>query len=316
MGFLSEKLSFDFGTSCIRIVKDGKVVVKEDCRIETDKNVTEILTFGNDVSVPTNNRILYPVRGGMIADFNGFEQLLRNSIKKLPNRRRVFPPQLTTLALVHESSTEIELHAGSRNTFMLYSSFAAVEGMGLDKKGTYLLIDAGAGKISMTIFSSDNLYCPHRVCFGGMKLMEIIGLYLKQEHNVECRSVTLEEILRTYVSCSGNLTIKNKRISCSNKNGDFVAFDLDVQALNKKLNPYLQQMDDEISLTIEQFKKEINKPIQSVVIIGGLARVKGFEKRISQLTNLQVMDKSDKDYTLAGLKVFDRDFEKNTKTLR
>lgn len=321
MGLLTERLSFDIGSSTLRIVKNGKLVLEEDCRIELNTN-GEIVAYGNDISENGSNRIINPIQTGAIYDFNGIEQLLRQAIKKVPNHRKfLLPPSLVTMALVQEFSSEVELravrdcleHAGSRNTHMIYSGFATAKGIGLDKKGTFLILDAGAGKISTTVYSGDQLHCPHRLYFGAIKLKEIIALYINQHHGVNCNQAILEEILTNYISALNDLAIETKRLTCPNTNH---SFELDLKQLNQRLIPYFQQIDDEILLTINTFKQQNSKSIQSVVFTGGLSRINGLEKRISQLTELPILNKSDKNYTIRGLELLDADFESNEKAMK
>jgi rod shape-determining protein MreB len=196
MGFLTKRLSFDLGTSKIRIIKDGKLVLSESSRVCLDG--FKAISFGDDVKPNGDCEILEPLRAGVIADFNAFEQLLRYLTHKALDSNALIKPTLKVLVTIPDFITEVEIrairdsmeHAGAREVFMIYTTHATVKGLGLDIKDTFLIVDAGAGKVSSSVFSDNMMYCPSRVDFGANKFKKVIDFYITKYYNISCTDLT------------------------------------------------------------------------------------------------------------------------------
>lgn len=320
MGFLTERLSFDFGSSEIRIIKDGKLILSEKSQIAFD-DLGKIIAFGDSVNKETHKNIVKPIKAGVITDFNAFEILLRGLIKKSANknRKRIIAPSLISCCLIPDACSEVEIravrdsleHAGSRKVYMIFSSFATVRGIGLNQKDTFLHIDAGAGKVAISIVANDLIHCPSKINFGANKLKDILHSFLKKTYGISCDTNTIEGILINYLTFYGNSKMLTQRIYGNDINKVNRAVEIDVVQLNQLLIPYAEIIINEIQLVLDSF----NKPVDYLVITGGMSKLSGLRQKLEKELNIPVNNKSDSNYTLKGLQQFDFDFGKYSNAL-
>jgi hypothetical protein len=60
----------------------------------------------------------------------------------------------------------------------------------------------------------------------------------------------------------------------------------------------------------------MQKQIKQIMITGGLSKLNGFEKGITDFTGISIMNKSDLNYSTQGLIKLDKDFEKYKNALK
>lgn len=324
MGFLTKRLSIEFNTSVIRIVRDGKHLLTERTSIAVDDS-GNVVAFGNEVYESEHKIIINPVRNDVIADFNGFEQLLRFVFKKaLGKSSSVFTPSLIVLCLITDSSSEVEIrsvrdaleHAGARNVYMMYLSSAIMEGIGIGGNDPFLLLDAGVGKIGFTLFSGKRPIHSSKLDFGIIKIRQIIALNIKEFYRLNCSEEIVDDIIYNYLTVNEKSKVDTCRISGLNENGDSTSCELDISILNRLIQPYFELIIHEIQLLLESYSKKIENSPKYICIGGEFSRLNGFEDRLSKITGLNVMNKSDTDYLLKGLLLLDKNFETNKNAIR
>lgn len=258
------------------------------------------------------------MRAGVIADFNAFEQLLRYFIvKALGSMNSLIKPTLKVLVTIPDFITEVEIrairdsmeHAGAREVFMIYSSHASVKGLGLDISDTFLLVDAGAGKISSSIFSDNMIYFSSRVDYGANKLKEVIDFYIWMHYKINCNDSIPEDILTNNLCFLDTPRLKTKHISGKDSQGFDKTVGIDLELLNNHLSPYYNIILDDIFMTILNYEKKYKKVINKIYLTGGLSKLSGFEKSLSEKISIPVINKSDSNYHTIGLEILDADFE-------
>lgn len=325
MGLFTKKLSFEFCTTAIKIVQEGKLVLSEKALIAFDNNGRAIAT-GDSVDSKKHENVIAPIKGGIITDFNAFEMLLRSLIKKVLGKSGggVFTPTLKTCCLIPDCITEVEIravrdameHAGAREVYMVYSSHAIMESLDLQKVDSLLLIDCGAGKIAFSVLADKWIHVPSKLDFGADKLKQLIGSHIHKQHGFLCDDDTLSSILHNYLTFQGNPKAEMTRINGIGDNNQISSFEVDLKTINKLILPYFSIILNEIQLIMDSFKSKMQKQIKQIMITGGLSKFNGFENGISNFTGISIMNKSDSSYSTQGLFKLDKDFEKYKNALR
>ncbi len=325
MGLLTSRLSFEFCSSAIKIVKDGKLVLSEKALIALD-NSNKIVATGDSVDINKHENVIAPVKGGIITDFNAFEMMLRSLIRKALGKtgKGIFMPSLKTCCLIPDYSTEVEIravrdsmeHAGAREVYMIYSSHAIMESLKLHHIEPLLLIDCGAGKISFSVLSEQWIQGTSKLDFGADKLKQIIRSYILKHHRLLSDDDSLNSILHNYMTFQGIPKAEAIRINGIGDNNKIHSFEVDLTIINKLLLPYFNIVLNETQLIMDSFKNKMHKQIKQIMILGGLSKLNGFEKGISDFTGISVMNRSVSSYTTDGLFKLDKVFEKYKYALR
>ena len=111
-----------------------KIYCKASNKIMNEKNTialvnkNEMYAYGDDAyamyeKAPETIQVTFPVVGGVIADFNAAEQMIRGMIKMANGKSKFFSPSLRIVVCIPSGSTEVELravrdsaeHAGGRD---------------------------------------------------------------------------------------------------------------------------------------------------------------------------------------------------------
>ncbi len=127
---------------------------------------------------------------------------------------------------------------------------------------------------------------------------------------------SLNHLFYNYISVSDCLRFDKTNVVGIDNNGNEQSVELDLHFLNKSLIPYIKVIENEILLALNSFERNESKSVSKLVITGGLSKLNGLEKRLADLTSLPILNKSDSDYTLKGLVILDKDFEKNKNIIR
>jgi len=322
MDFLTERLSFDFGTSNLRIVKNGRLVLEEPCQVEINEKFKVIAT-GNNVSELTGNKIIYPIQKGVIADFNVFEQFLRISIKKFSKHKKlgILYPSIKAFVIVPDAITEVEMravrdsleHAGAREVYMLYSSLAIYEELKQEHSEDFLLIDAGAGKIGFSLFESGKLTRARKLELGSVKLKEVLKLNIKRNFHVAMNETVIENIFYNYITVFESPKIYKSSFQGIDSYGRSILIELNIEKLIEYIDPYFRLIENEIFAIIGE---SVSNNLKKIILTGGLGQVNGLASRLERTTKLHVLDKSRNNYLLSSLMKLDSKFENLTFAMR
>ena len=97
LSFWTQELAIDLGTANTVIFMNDKIVIDEPSIIAIDRNTGKPLAVGvaaKKMHEKTNPNIktIRPLRDGVIADFNASELMIREFIKLINTKKRLFAP--------------------------------------------------------------------------------------------------------------------------------------------------------------------------------------------------------------------------------
>jgi len=127
--FLTEDIAIDLGTANTLIIHNGKVVVDSPSIVAKDRTTGNITAIGKDASLMQgktheNIKTIWPLKDGVIADFDASEQMIREFIKSIPSiKKRFFTPSLRMVICIPSGITEVEKRA-------VYNSAEKMKGKG------------------------------------------------------------------------------------------------------------------------------------------------------------------------------------------
>ena len=143
MGFFSfftQELAVDLGTANTLIIKDGEVVVDEPSIVAIDRKTNETIAVGRKAmqmheKTHDNIKTIRPLKDGVIADFQAAENLIKDLIGMIEEKRRFFT-HLRMVICIPSGITEVEKravfdsadHVDSRETYLIHEPMAAALG--------------------------------------------------------------------------------------------------------------------------------------------------------------------------------------------
>lgn len=180
-------IGVDAGSETFRITNDKEVIFNEPSKISFTPD-GKVSGFGN--SVATHNLTICPVNFVSV-DFIRFEQLLRAAIKQsVASKSRYFTSltnmymsmPITSTPLEHRAHIDSCQHCGAANVYLIPQPYCAAVGLGiLAEKKDFVLIDFGASKTEITVFTNATVVAQGSVRFGTWKLKQMVKNHLKNQ---------------------------------------------------------------------------------------------------------------------------------------
>jgi rod shape-determining protein MreB len=304
-GFLSSDIGIDLGTANTLVyVKDQGIVLREPSVVAVQAGTNKVLAVGDEAKrmlgrTPSNIVAVRPLKDGVIADFEVTEAMLRHFITKVHNRRVRARPRV--VIAVPSGITEVEkravresaTHAGAREVYLIEEPMAAAIGVGLpvqDPAGN-MIIDIGGGTTEVALISLSGIVFSRSVRVAGDELDEAIVQYMKRAYNLMVGERTAEEIKIKI----GSAYPSEKETSVEVKGRDLVAglpktLMITSQEVREALLEPISTIVDSVRITLERCPPELSADLvdRGLVLAGGGALLRGFDKLLSEETGLPV----------------------------
>src|SRR5712664_2349324 len=287
-GFLSNDIGIDLGTANTLVyVKDQGIVLREPSVVAVQAGTNKVLAVGDEAKrmlgrTPSNIVAVRPLKDGVIADFEVTEAMLRHFISKVHNRRVRARPRV--VIAVPSGITEVEkravresaTHAGAREVYLIEEPMAAA---------------IGGGTTEVALISLSGIVFSRSVRVAGDELDEAIVQYMKRAYNLMVGERTAEEIKIKI----GSAYPSEKETSVEVKGRDLVAglpktLMITSQEVREALLEPISTIVDSVRITLERCPPELSADLvdRGLVLAGGGALLRGFDKLLSEETGLPV----------------------------
>ncbi|MBQ9616227.1 MAG: rod shape-determining protein MreB [Selenomonadaceae bacterium] len=205
---MSMDIGIDLGTANVLVYVKGKgIVLREPSVVAVDKDTNRVLAIGEDARnmigrTPGNIVAIRPLRGGVIADYDITENMLRYFIEKVVGRSFVFRPRImicvpSGVTMVEQRAVqEAAEQAGARYTQLIEEPLAAALGAGMDisEPCGSMVVDIGGGTTDIAVISLGGIVSSASLRVAGDKFDEDIIAYVKREFNLMIGERTAEAI--------------------------------------------------------------------------------------------------------------------------
>ena len=289
--FLENDMGVDLGTANTLVYVRGKgVVLREPSVVAMDQATRRVLAVGDEAK-----RMLGRTPGSIIA------VRLKCFIEKASKSQNRWRPRPRLVIAVPSGITEVErravcesaAHAGARSVRLIEEPLAAAIGVGLpvqDASGN-MIIDIGGGTTEMAIISLGGIVFSRSVRVAGDELDEAIINYLKRAYNLMIGERTAEDIKIKI----GSVYPLEKEITMEVRGRDLVAglpktLTLTSQEVREALLEPVQIILESVRLTLERCPPELSSDLveRGVVLAGGGALLRGFDRLLSEETGLPI----------------------------
>ncbi|EGC9690774.1 rod shape-determining protein [Campylobacter jejuni] len=309
IGFFSSDMGIDLGTAnTLVLVKDKGIVINEPSVVAVERerygSKAKILAVGKEAKdmvgkTPGNIEAIRPMKDGVIADFDMTEKMIRYFIEKTHRRKSFLRPRI--IISVPYGLTQVErkavresaLSAGAREVFLIEEPMAAAIGASLpiqEPKGN-LVVDIGGGTTEIGVISLGGLVISKSIRTAGDKLDMSIVNYVKEKYNLIIGERTGEEIKITI----GSAIQLPKELSMVVKGRDQVSgllsrIELTSEDVREAMREYLKEIADALKMVLEMMPPDLANDIveNGVVLTGGGALIRGFDKYLSEIVRLPV----------------------------
>ena len=201
-GLLSYDVGIDLGTANTLVHVKGKgIVIREPSVVARHRKTKEVLAIGEEAKkmlgrTPATIEAIRPLKGGVIADFDATESMLKHYIQLIHESGRLIPmiPKPRVVIGIPSGVTEVErravqeaaLSAGARKCYLIEEPMAAAIGAQLPiaDAGGVMVVDVGGGTSEIAVISLGGIVLNKSIRVAGDEMDEAIIHYMRLKYNV------------------------------------------------------------------------------------------------------------------------------------
>ena len=282
----------DLGTSSTIIYQKGKgIVLHEPTVVAIDEENGSVRAIGTEAQAmigrtPGRLSIVYPLKDGVIANYDSTTLMLQHFFRKIQGRT----PWFRGARAVEETV----IHKGARKAVAIEEPLAAALGAGLPVEEPIgsMVVDIGGGTTQVAIISLGGVVVSRSTRRAGMSIDRDIIDYVKRRYNLAIGERTAEELKKAIGTAvkpeeNSQMTIRG-RDQVSGLPKTIAVSDAEIYEL---LDEFLQSVTESIRLTLEQCPPELAGDVmeRGILLCGGGALLRGLDKRLQDETGVPVI---------------------------
>jgi len=303
--FSSKDIGIDLGTANTLIYVRGQgIVLREPSVVAINVNNNKVLAVGNHAKemigrTPGSIVALRPLKGGVIADFEITQQMLRAFIRKVVrmgvfNRPRVLVCMPYGVTDVERRAIEnAVLSAGAREAYLIEEPMAAAIGVGLPVSEAIgsMVVDIGGGTSEVAVLSLGGIVTSQSLRVAGDKLDEDIVQYVRRKHNLFIGDTTAERLKIAIGSAveyenEEPFEVRGRDLHTGLPRAVAVQPAEVREAIAESLNAIVEGIKSTLEKTPPELLSDIYE--QGITLTGGGAYLRGLDQLISSHTGIKV----------------------------
>jgi rod shape-determining protein MreB len=319
LGKFSNDLAVDLGTANTLVYVRGKgIVLREPSVVAVHRDargIKKVLAVGAEAKLmlgktPGNIEAIRPMKGGVIADFDITEAMLRHFIQRVHNRRTLIRPRI--IVSIPSGVTQVERRAvketaesaGAREVYLIEEPMAAAIGAGMPIKEpvSSMVVDIGGGTTEVAVISLSGIVYAKSVRVAGDKMDEAVVQYLKRKYSLLIGERTAE-MIKTTIGCAyPDEELKTVEV----KGRDLISgipkiIEINSEEAREAIAEPVSIIVDTIRDALEQMPPELAGDIvdRGIVLTGGGALLRNLDTLLREETGLPVCVADDPLSTVA-----------------
>ncbi len=305
-GLFSKNIGLDLGTTNMKVYLRGRgIVIDESTVVAVNTRNDQIIAIGSEAlkmmgKVPGHILVVQPLDHGVISDFEVAEKMLKSIFEKvhrdtftlLPRPRIVAAVPLDVTEVEQKSLEDVILQAGAREVFLVERPMAAAIGakLPIQESTGNMIVELGGGLSEVAVISLNGIVCWKSLKIGGGSLNKNIINYVREKFSVFLGDQTAEEIKIKIGSAIPDkpqeMKVKGRDL-VSGLPREIVVNDSQIrEAIASPLRIIIEAIHDTIESTPPELVSDIYE--RGLVISGGGALIRGFDKLIQKKVNIPV----------------------------
>jgi len=307
LGKFSKDLGIDLGTKNTLIYTSDKgIIINEPSVVAVNTRTDEILAVGEDArrmvgKTPGYIQAIRPLVDGVISDFEVTEKMLKYFIDKAHSESFTLVPRPIVVIGIPLDVTEGEKKAvedaarsaGARQVYLIEESMAAAIGARLPvaEAVASMIVDIGGGTTEISVISLGGVVTSKTLRIAGNELDNNIIQYIREEFN----TLIGEQVAENIKIKIGSATYLKEQLEMEVRGRDLInglpkAIQINDTQIREAISRTVGQIIENIKITLEITPPELVSDIyeHGIVLAGGGALLRGFDKEIAQATKIPV----------------------------
>lgn len=329
LGMFATDIGIDLGTAnTLILVRDKGIVIREPSVVARHKKTKQIIAIGSEAKqmmgkTPASIVTVRPLRGGVIADFDATEAMIRHYIRQVHEMKSMLPKALIRPRVaigIPSAVTEVErravweaaLSAGAREAYLIEEPMAAAIGAGISvfQPTGVMVVDIGGGTTEIAIISLGGIVVNRSLKLAGDDLDEAIIRYIRLRHGLLLGEKTAEDVkIKIGSAYETKVKVKNEKVKIDDEERsdekDRVAIvrGRDIESglprgirvtdaeIREALSPVLAEIVEAIADILEEAPPELTSDIleHGILLTGGGANLANLDKLIVERTKIPVI---------------------------
>ena len=301
----SNELAIDLGTANTLVFAKGRgIVVSEPSIVAINDRTAKVEAVGKEAKemlgrTPGNITAIRPMKDGVIADFEVTEKMLAYFIQKAHNRKVWVAPRI--VIGIPSEITQVEkravrdsaLRAKASEVFLVDQAMAAAIGAGLPvtEPSGNMVVDIGGGTTDVAVISMAGIVYSSSVRVAGNEMDEAIIKYLRKKYNLLIGERTAEQVKMEI----GSAYPLDKPMTMEIKGRNLIegipkTLVVTDEEMREALEETVSILVNAVRVALERTPPELSADIvdRGIVLTGGGALLKNFDKRLREETGLPV----------------------------
>ncbi len=310
-GIFSPSIAIDLGTvNTLIAVKGRGIVLREPSAIAVSTGKRrEILAVGKDAiqmlgRTPGGINVVYPMRDGVVADFELTATMLRFYMEKALGRRigafgvrlMLCLPMCVT-GVERRALLDAAKGAGANEVMLMDEPMAAAIGADLpvyDAVGS-MIVDIGGGTTDAAVIALGGVASYNSVRTGGTHIDAAIISHIQREYNVAIGERTAEDIKKTVGSAVLGSTEHMEVRGRNRETGLPESLVISSSEINRAIMQPLREIVETVKLTLASTPPELAGDVMEhgIALSGGGALLKGIDLLIARETGIRTVAAQD-----------------------
>jgi rod shape-determining protein MreB len=249
---------------------------------------------------PGSIHVIRPMRGGVIANLEATEKMIRYFISKVMPRYKLIKPRM--VIGIPSSITEVESRAveecaykaGAREVVVIEESLAAAIGAGIpiNEPAGHMIVDIGGGTTEISVISLGDMVVTNAIRTAGDDFDDGIIKYVRSELNLIIGGGIAERLKIDIGNASADKNIEKVEIKGTDATSGLPKrMEIDSEQVREALKEPTYRIVEEIKTILGRTPPELAADIveRGIVMTGGGSLLKGLPKLISKETGVPVI---------------------------
>jgi len=299
-------IGMDLGTCNTLVYIAGKgIMINEPSVVAVEKGTNKVMAVGAEAKLmlyktPGSIHAIRPMRGGVIADLESTEKMIRYFIAKALPKYRFIKPRM--VIGIPSSITEVERRAveecaykaGAREVVVIPESLAAAIGaeIPINEPAGHMIVDIGGGTTEISVISLGDMVVTNAIRTAGDDFDEAIIKYVRAELNLIIGGGAAERLKIEIGNAFPEKEIEKVEIKGTDASSGLPKrLEIDSDQLREALKVPVYKILDEIKTLLGKTPPELAADIveRGIVMTGGGSLLKGLPKLISKETGVSVI---------------------------
>ena len=304
--FGKTSVGIDLGTCNTLVYIAGKgILIREPSVVAIEMNTNKVMAVGTDAKkmlykTPGSIQVIRPLRGGVIADLESTEKMIRFFLSVTVPRYKLIKPRM--VIGIPSTITEVERRAveecaykvGAREVVVIPESLAAAIGadIPINEPIGHMICDIGGGTTEISVISLGDMVVSSAIRTAGDDFDEAIIKYVRSELNLIIGGTAAERLKMEIGNAFPEKNIEKVEVKGTDSTSGLPKrMEIDSEQIREAIRDPVYKIVDEIKSILSETPPELAADVveQGIVMTGGASLLKGFSKLISKETGVPVI---------------------------